>query len=233
MKLNDDILRSAATMLRDEIMEALPDENECSTHIFSDEFEQEMQELIEKVKRGEIKQKRVSLGWQYHTRNGLVAVLLCFILTFLAAPEAVIAGYQKLVEVIETVVTEYTEYRYNSQESSDSEFEPVTFGYLPEGFVETDTYQSERLYSVVFRRNELYFSLEQSILTEDGELQYLVDTENAEIIYQYIGHEKVQLILKDESYNYVWLHGKYLITGQSNLSADEIMEILEKTTLKE
>ena len=173
------------------------------------------------------------MGWQYHTRNGMVAVLLCFIMTFLVAPEAVIAGYQKLVEVIETVVTEYTEYRYNSQESSDSEFEPVTFGYLPEGFVETDTYQSERLYSVVFRRNELYFSLEQSILTEDGELQYLVDTENAEIIYQYIGHEKVQLILKDESYNYVWLHGKYLITGQSNLSADEIMEILEKTTLKE
>ena len=233
MKLNDDILRSAATMLRDEKMEALPDENECLTHTFSDEFEQEMQALIEKVKRGEIKQKRVSLGWQYHTRNGMVAVLLCFILTFLAAPEVLLAGYQKLVEVIETVVTEYTEYRYNSQEASDSEFEPVTFGYLPEGFIETDTYQRERLYSVVFRRNELYFSLEQSILTEDGELQYLVDTENAEIVYQYIRHEEIQFILKDESYNYVWLHGKYLITGQSNLSADEIMKILEETTLKQ
>ena len=70
MKLNDDILRSAATMLRDEKLEALSDENEYSAHIFSDEFEQEMQEFIEKVKRGEIKQKRVSLGWQYHTRNG-------------------------------------------------------------------------------------------------------------------------------------------------------------------
>lgn len=233
MKLNDDILRSAATLLRDEKMEALPDENECPVHTFSDELEQEMQELIEKVKRGEIKQKRVSLGWQYHTRNGMVAVLLCFIMTFLVAPEAVIAGYHKLVEVIETVVTEYTEYRYNSQELSDSEFEPVTFGYLPEGFVETDTYQRERLYSVVFRRNEQYFSLEQSILTEEDGLSYIVDTENASIELQYVGHEEVKLIYKDESYNYIWLHEKYLITGQSNLSADEIMEILEKTTLKE
>ena len=50
MKLNDDILRSAATMLRDEKLEALSDENEYSAHIFSDEFEQEMQEFIEKVK---------------------------------------------------------------------------------------------------------------------------------------------------------------------------------------
>ena len=192
-----------------------------------------MQALIEKVKRGEIKQKRVSLGWQYHTRNGMVAVLLCFILIFLAAPEVLLAGYQKLVEVIETVVTEYTEYRYDSQEASDSEFEPVTFGYLPEGFIETDTYQRERLYSVVFRRNEQYFSLEQSILTEEDGLSYIVDTENAEIEQGYIEHEEVQLIYKDESYNYIWLHGKYLITGQSNLSADEIMKILEKTKLKQ
>lgn len=233
MKLNDDILRSAATMLRDEKMEALPDENECPVHTFSDEFEQEMQELIEKVKRGEIKQKRVSLGWQYHTRNGLAAVLLCFIMTFLAAPEAVIAGYHKLVEVIETVVTEYTEYRYNSQESSDSEFEQITFGYLPEGFIDTDTYKRDRLYSVLYRKNEQYFSLEQSILTEEDGLSYIVDTEDAELASRYIGHEEVNLIFKDESYNYVWLHGKYLITGQSNLSADEIVEILEKTILKQ
>ena len=47
MKLNDDILRSAATMLRDEKMNALPHEKECPVHTFSDEFEQEMQELIE------------------------------------------------------------------------------------------------------------------------------------------------------------------------------------------
>ena len=197
------------------------------------EIAQEMQEFIEKVKRGEIKQKRVSLGWQYHTRNGLVAVLLCFIMTFLAVPEAVIAGYHKLVEVIEIVVTEYTEYHYNSQESSDSEFEQITFEYLPEGFTETDVFQKERLYSVVFRKNEQYFSLEQSILTEEDGLRYIVDTENAEVDQRYIGHEEVQLILKDESFNYIWLHEKYLITGQSNLSADEIMEILEQTTLKE
>ncbi|MBQ5703173.1 MAG: DUF4367 domain-containing protein [Peptococcaceae bacterium] len=233
MKLNDDILRSAATLLRDEKLEALSDENEYSAHIFSDEFEQEMQEFIEKVKRGEIKQKRVSLGWQYHTRNGLVAVLLCVIMTFLAVPEAVIAGYHKLVEVIEIVVTEYTEYHYNSQESSDSEFEQITFEYLPEGFTETDVFQKERLYSVVFRKNEQYFSLEQSILTEEDGLRYIVDTENAEVDQRYIGHEEVQLILKDESFNYIWLHEKYLITGQSNLSADEIIKILEKITLKQ
>ena len=62
---------------------------------------------------------------------------------------------------------------------------------------------------------------------------YIVDTENAEVDQRYIGHEEVQLILKDESFNYIWLHEKYLITGQSNLSADEIIKILEKITLKQ
>lgn len=232
MKLNDDILRFAATMLRDEKMNALPHEKECPVHTFSDEFEQEMQELIEKVKRGEIRQKRVALGWQYYTRNGLAAVLLCFILTFLAAPEVVLAGYHKLVEIIETVFEDYTEFRYETNESIDTELKKVSFGYLPDILDECESSLNERLYYVLYQGEDLYFCMEQRKLSEESEMTQIVDTENAVVTIKEINGEGVTFVLKEGVYNYLWVHNQYQISGISNLPVEEIEMILKNIQIE-
>ncbi|MBR5318742.1 MAG: DUF4367 domain-containing protein [Peptococcaceae bacterium] len=232
MKLNDDILRFAATMLRDEKMNALPHEKECPVHTFSDEFEQEMQELIEKVKRGEIRQKRVALGWQYYTRNGLAAVLLCFILTFLAAPEVVLAGYHKLVEIIETVFEDYTEFRYETNESIDTELKKVSFGYLPDTLDECESSLNERLYYVLYQGEDLYFCMEQRKLSEESEMTQIVDTENAVVTIKEINGEEVTFVLKEGVYNYLWVHNQYQISGISNLPVEEIEMILKNIQIE-
>lgn len=139
MKFTEEQLRLAAKRVDERLLAGLPDETECMDYKFSDAFEQDMNWLIKQVKNNEISPAKVAMGWQYYTRNGLVAILLCFMLTCISMPEAVLAGYQKLVEVIETVVTEYTEYRYHSNETADAEFVPVTFGWLPEGMEEVET----------------------------------------------------------------------------------------------
>lgn len=227
MKFTEEQLRIAAKQADDRLFTQLPDEAACMDYTFSETFEQNMAQLIEQVKADRIAPAKVPMGWRYYTRNGLVAVLLCFMLSCIAMPDVVLAGYQKLVEVIETVVTEYTEYRYHSNETADAEFVPVTFGWLPEGMEEVERNLTERRMNVYFENESRYFDFSQKILTEENGMTYIIDTENADIETYYIGSETVQLVLKSGAYDYTWVHGKYLISGQTNLSSEEIVKILD------
>lgn len=227
MQLNDDVLCRAATLVRDRKMNALSEYEAYPEHEFSEAFETELQEIMNQLGKGEIKPYKVSMGWQYYARHGLVAVLVCFLLTCIAAPQAVMAGYHKLIEVIETVVTEYTEYRYQVNETVDDTLQQVTFGYLPEGMEITEESLNESLYYVLYQGNNRYFCLEQRLLLEDTELTQIIDTEDAHIEQKQIQSETVVFSLKDGVYNYVWLYKNYQISGISNLSVEEMIEILE------
>lgn len=227
MKFTEKQLCRAAKQADEILLAQLPDETECMNYEFSEEFEQKMELLIQYVKEGKIAPVKVSLGWRYYVRNGLVAVLLCFLTACVTMPEAVQAGYQKLVEVLETVVTEYTEYRYQSYEVADSEFHPMTLGYLPEGMEETSYRETETSVHILFQNERNYFEFEQRLITEENGMTYIVDTEDVQVERRYIGTEEVQLILKNGVYSFVWMHEANQITGQSNLPAEEIMKILE------
>lgn len=228
MKLDEDVLRRAAEIVRDKKIEEIDQiEQEMPEHIFSDEFEANMQTLIAQVKRGEIKPYKVSMGWQYYVRHGMVAVLVCALLTCIAAPQAVMAGYHKIVDVIETVVTEYTEYRYHVNNATNSELGKITFGYLPEGLEIVKERNTDSSYHAEYENGDKYFTITQRLLTEDGSMTYIMDTENAELDSQYIYGEEVLLVYKDNTYNYVWLHENYHIRGISNLSSEEIIKILQ------
>ena len=226
MKLNDDILSCAAALVRDDKLNALNEYETYPPHEFSETFEQDMQELINKLGKGEVKSYKVSMGWQYYVRHSLVAVLVCFFLTCVAAPQAVMAGYHKLIEVIETVVTEYTEYRYHMNDAVDDTLQQVTFGYLPEGMEVTEESLNERLYYVLYQDGNLYFCIEQRLLIEATELTQIIDTEDAHVIQKQIQNETAIFSLKDGVYNYVWLYKNYQISGISNLPDEEIERIL-------
>lgn len=232
MKFTEEQLRLAAKRVDERLLAGLPDETECINYEFSDSFEQKMNTLIEQVKNNEISPAKVAMGWQYYTRNGLVAILLCFLLACITMPNVVLAGYQKLINVIETVVTEYTEYRYESSERSDALFVPVKFGYLPDGMEVVKYRETETSIHTLMRNENHYFNLDQRLLTIEDGLTYIFDTEDAETEFLFIQHEEIQLILKDKIYSYVWLHGAYQITGQSDLPRDEIIKILETVKIE-
>ena len=233
MRFTEEQLRFAAKRVDQRLLAQLPDESDCLDYQFSEALEQKMHCLMEQVRNNQIPPAKVSMGWRYYTRTGLVAVLLCFLLSCIAMPETVLAGYQKLVEVIETVVTEYTEYRYRSNESADAEFVPVTFGYLPEEMEEVEYREMGNSLRIVLRSNDHYFRLVQRLLTEENGLTIKVDTEDAEMETIYIGTEAVELIFEDGVYSFVWLHEFYHLKGQSNLSSDEIVGILKNLKFTE
>ena len=227
MQLNDDVLCRAAALVRDKRMNSLSEYEEYPVHEFSEAFETEMQGLMDKLGKGEITPYKVSMGWQYYARHGLVAVLVCILLTCFAAPQAVMAGYQKLIEVIETVVTEYTEYRYQVNATVSNEFQQVMFGYLPGGMELTEELIQDRSYYVEYRKDKKFFRLEQILLTDEDGLGHIVDTENATVEQHMIKGTEVKFISKRGINGYVWVYGKYLITGQSNCSVEEMIKILE------
>lgn len=232
MKLDETLLSRAAVLVRDKELHQLPDEKDCPEYVFSEKFEQEMQRLIEQVAKGEIQQNRVKWGWPYYARQGLVAVLICFLLVCFTMPEVVQAGCQRLVDVIETVFEEYTEWRYETDATVNDKLEKVTFGYMPEMLEKTEESSDERLYYVLYQGEEYYFCLEQRKLSGESELTQIVDTEDAFVERKQINGEEVILVLKDGVYNYIWIHNQYQISGISNLSAGEIEQIFENIQIE-
>lgn len=226
MKLNNEQLCRAAALADVIELASLPDEESCPKHTFSPEFEAEMQELFQKIANNEVKLYRVSMGWSYYTKRGVAAVLIGFFLTCIAMPEVVIAGYHKLIDVIETVVTEYTEYKYHSSVPGNAEFIPLEFGYLPDRMQLVDKSIEEKEMYVMYREGQNYFILEQMLITENSRMEYMIDTENARVETRLLFGSELDLSYKNDEIIYVWTYDKYLIAGQCNISDKELEKIL-------
>ncbi len=232
MKLDEAQLYRAAKLADAMELAMLPDEDTLPKHEFSEQFERDMELLIAKVKRNEIRPYKVFMGWQYYTKRGIAAILICFFLACATMPEAVIAGYHKLIEVIETIVMEVrTDYRYNSDVSADTEFKPVEFGYMPNGMKLVREYTDKNEYEVEYEKEGEYFTLLQRLITENSSLVFTIDSQEAEIGTKLIHGNRLELMKKGDKTNYLWQYNQYQISGRSNLSNEEIESILNNLNI--
>lgn len=233
MKLSDEKLQYAAKLAAKAELEPWLDYEAYEEPVFSEKFQQRMQALIENVRVGNVAQDRARLGWQYYSRRGLAAVLLCFLLSCVAMPEAVMAGCRKVIEVVRTVYEEYTEYHFTSREKAEAQLTPLTFGYLPDSLHKNTEEITTITYFVdyVDSTGRIVFSLEQDLLTENMTSNYIADTEDANVKYGTIKGREVQLIEKKERIQFVWIYEAYCITGQTRLPEEEILRILQNIEL--
>ena len=226
MQLNDDVLCRAAALVRDKRMNSLSEYEEYPVHEFSEAFETEMQEIMDKLGKGEITPYKVSMGWQYYARHGLVAVLVCILLTCFAAPQAVMAGYQKLIEVIETITEEYTLFQYTTTDTNEvGVFEPIKI-VLPDKFVLKREILSEESAHWTYEHEDNYFIIVQNLITSD-ETAVVMDSEDAVKELLFINSEEITLYLEEDICRFVWTAGKYQLHGHSNLDRNTVLAILE------
>ena len=240
-KISEKELRQAAIQAEAYLQAQLPAPETC-TNRGSAQLEQRLQQLLAQVQRGEIMPAPLHMGWQYYTRNSAAAVLLCSLLACITMPEAVMAGCQTVIQAVKSVLVEYTEFHYTSTAPADTKFVPLQFGYLPEGLDEIEREENETNFDCLYSNEKRedwknnkeklkYINIRQHLLTEDTVSTYIVDTENAKVKNVRIQGENVEFILKEGRIQYIWLHGAYQITGQSNLPEDEVIKVLEQTTL--
>lgn len=233
MKFTEDELRAAAVEARRYMLSQLPDEDSCQ-HCFSEQFEQDMEALRRKVRANQVTQKQAFLGWPYYARRGIAAVLLCFVLACFTMPETVLAGYRYLIEVIETVWDEYTHFRYHSDASADTEFQPLELQYLPEGMEEVRRREKPDGINIIYENKENgdYVNIYQKILTTANSLDFFIDTKNVKMETIIVQDKKIELILKGEYIYFNWIQGSYYIEGQTNLDKETMIEILKYIELK-
>lgn len=206
-----------------------PDAQTCPPHTFSPAFEADMQQLFAQLQNGTLKPSAARLGWPYYLRRSIAAILLCFLLACATMPEAVLAGYQKLIEVVEHVFEEYTEFRYRSDVVGDTEFKPLKLGYLPEGMVEVERNVDKDSVNLLFCNNSSeYFDIYQKKIRDGKGIISILDTEDIPIEIIKIKGENMKLMFKNDRNIFVWQYDNYYISGQTNLSKDDIIKILKE-----
>lgn len=206
-----------------------PDAQTCPPHTFSPAFEADMQQLFAQLQNGTLKTSAARLGWPYYLRRSIAAILLCFLLACATMPEAVLAGYQKLIEVVEHVFEEYTQSYFDSNTNIAMDFKPFELGYLPDGLEISKKEENRNSLNLLYTCEDgRYFKIKQKLITKNNNITYDLDTEGAMVELIVIKNEVAKFVYKSNEIRFVWLQGSYRISGQSNLPKETIIEILDQ-----
>lgn len=224
-RFTDEELAEACLALLDYEISLLPPPEACK-YEDSETYTAYMDDLLAKVKDNRITPATVRMGWQYYARKGLAAALIAALLTSVAMPEAVMAGYKWLIEVVERFFEDRTEYVYNSNVETDTEFVPMKFGYMPEGMVESYRKEGDgKIRSLYIRENE-FFEIAQRKMADDLEWTH---GSNTEIYYTeciIVNNIIVKLIEEKGRIDFSFVTDVYHVTGQTNLSKEAFIKIL-------
>ena len=194
---SEEELYAAAEEAQEYLLSLLPSEDSCPPHEFSRAFTAKVEGIYKQLRACTLPHKRAALGWPYYARRTAAVLFLCLVLTCVAMPEAVMAGYQRLVEIVETIFEDYTEFRYRTEAVEETEFVPLRLGYLPEGMEEVERDETTISLDVVYQgKQKEYVRIDQRIMKENDKTTYVVDTkkipagldtarrENIKFIYQ-------------------------------------------------
>ena len=227
--ITEEELREAAREVLEYELAIFDSYNDYPEHVFQGKFRLNMAALIHEVKRGAVKAAKYSMGFTFYAKQCIAAVLLIFTLSCIAMPETVLAGYHKLIEVIETVFEDYTEYRYrvNDDGGIEETFKPLKLGYLPEGMEEVWREETETSVDVVYMdAKKRYLNLFWRNDIENSKAVYVVNNKNIADKYVIAEDCEIFLYFEDDRIRYIEFYDGGHISGQSNLPEEELLKIL-------
>lgn len=233
---SEEELYAAAEEAQEYLLSLLPSEDSCPPHEFSRAFTAKVEGIYKQLRACTLPHKRAALGWPYYVRRTAAVLFLCLVLTCVAMPEAVMAGYQRLVEIVETIFEDYTEFRYRTEAVEETEFVPLRLGYLPEGMEEIRRKEFERRVDLLYKDTKgRYIEIDQKVMDKNDKTTYIIDMKQVPADLDLAKGEKIKFIYQ-EKYNedrirVVWLYEQYRITVQSNLPEEEIVKIINETEL--
>ncbi len=228
---SEEELYAAAEEAQEYLLSLLPSEDSCPPHEFSRAFTAKVEGIYKQLRACTLPHKRAALGWPYYVRRTAAVLFLCLVLTCVAMPEAVMAGYQRLVEIVETIFEDYTEFRYRTEAVEETEFVPLRLGYLPEGMEEVERDETAISLDIIYQdKQKQYFEIDQKIIGKNDKTTYIIDLRKISSDLDSEELENLKFVDKekygDGRIRVVWLYEQYRITVQSNLSEEEIVKII-------
>jgi len=230
-RFSEEELYAAAEEAQEYLLCLLPSEDSCPIHEFSSAFTAKVEKIYQQLTESTLPQKRAALGWPYYVRRTAAVLFLCIVLACVTMPEAVMAGYQRLLEVVETIFEDYTRFYYRTEAVEETEFVPLTLGYLPEGMEEVKRKEFMRRVDLLYRdKRDRYIEVDQKVIDKNDKTTYIIDLRKISFELDSAEGENLKFVDKekygDGRIRIVWLYDKYRITVQSNLSEEEIMKII-------
>lgn len=196
---------------------------------FHGSYKLQMAALRHDVKRGAIKEAEYRMGATFYIKRSIAAILLVFTMACLTMPETVLAGYQKLIEVIETVFDEYTEYRYrvNDIGAIEEEFRPLKLGYLPEGMELVREIKSQNSVDLLYMDHKNnYLNINQKMIVKENNPVYTLDSENGSSIVEKIKGYEMAIVFENNKMKCIWMYERYRISSVTNISQVELTKIM-------
>lgn len=227
--ITEEELREAAREVLEYELAIFDSYNDYPDHIFHGKFRLNMAALIHEVKRGAVEAAKYSMGFTFYAKQCIAAVLILFTLSCIAMPETVLAGYHKLIEVIETVFEEYTEYRYrvNDDGGIEENFKPLKLGYLPEGMELIKKLEIKNIIDLTYKDEKgHYLNICQRLIDDKDQIIYELDTQDGVVEVDEVKGRIVRLVLKENRVNFIILYKNHYVAGQTNISQKEIVNIL-------
>lgn len=204
MKLTDEILSQHAAEARDIWLATLPQREEVPEHRFSHRFTRAMNRLIREQRRTPWMRRVVR-----YARNAAVFVLVVLTVTF-SGLMTVEAYRIAVIDTITRIFHEFTEFRYTSEVSAeDAEFPEVSFDYLPDGMVESESGMDETdtIRHIHYEHpNGALFDLDEILITSNDAFTQIIDTEDASVEKFSIKGEPALSSVKGETVIITWTH---------------------------
>lgn len=230
-RFSEEELYAAAEEAQEYLLCLLPSEDSCPIHEFSSAFTAKVEKIYQQLTESTLPQKRAALGWPYYVRRTAAVLFLCIVLACVTMPEAVMAGYQRLVEVVETIFEDYTRFYYRTEAVEETEFVPLTLGYLPEGMEEIRRDETEKSMDLTYRNGKKqFFKINQRMIEKIDKTTYVIDMGKIPAELDSEKREKIQFIHQEKHggkrIQVIWLYDKYRITIQTNLPEEEIIKII-------
>ena len=229
--ITEEELREAAREVLEYELAIFDSYNDYPEHVFQGKFRLNMAALIHEVKRGAVKAAKYSMGFTFYAKQCIAAVLLIFTLSCIAMPETVLAGYHKLVEVIETVFEDYTEYRYrvNDDGGIEETFKPLKLGYLPDEIKLVEKTKDLKTTLYMYKNdNGQYLNINQKELGENDRVQFWIDASDVRKEEYLVKGQNVEIIYIDDMTYFMSVKDNYRLTGQTNLSVDVLIKIISE-----
>ena len=227
---DDDFDRIAARALQMELdlFDRYLDEPEYTFH---EEFTRKMDRLRSDVRQGMVRAAEYSMGVTFYLKRCIAAVLLIFTLACITMPETVLAAYHKIIEVVETVFDEYTEYRYrvNDDGGIEETFRPMKLNYLPEGMEEVWKEETDNSIDLLYMdAEENYLNIFQKNVIKSNGAVYVFNDENTTDEYVQINGGYIQVAAKNNKISFIGSCDGYKVIGITNLPKVELIKILEQ-----
>lgn len=217
----DELLYQYMPLAEEKWMEALERRVAEEEYVPSGRFQEKRKSLIEKGACMEKRKKRIRIA------KRIAAVFLIMVSVSFAACMSVDATREDFIRFIRRLHSDWTEYRYDLEEGTETEFKLIEPAYLPEGYRE---YDREDMGDVVYIYYQNEKGVNEEIIYEESTAEGLtvgLDTEGAVIKTKEINGENVEYF-ENKGMGYVyWTDADTYYNILGYVEVDELLKMAD------